>query len=105
MEATGCSAAEPFVLRVLKDMIEPEFEHNCIIVIDPENHVKDDCFVVANHNDEFYFRQLVMDGERLLLKCLNDAYDEIVEIPGLNAIHGVITQKSGSRRKDRKRYD
>ncbi len=49
--------------------------------------------------------QLVIDGERLLLKCLNHAYDEIVEIPGLDAIHGVITQKSGTRRKDRKRYD
>lgn len=86
-------------------MMEPEFEHGCIIVVDPEGRVKDGCFVVANHNDEFYFRQLVIDGERLLLKCVNHAYDEIVELPGLDAIHGVISQKSGVRRKDRKRYD
>ena len=105
MEATGCSAAEPFALRVLGDMMEPEFEHGCIIVVDPEGRVKDGCFVVANHNDEFYFRQLVIDGERLLLKCMNHAYDEIVELPGLDAIHGVISQKSGVRRKERKRYD
>jgi len=105
VEATGCSAAEPFALRVLGDMMEPEFEHGCIIVVDPEGRVKDGCFVVANHNDEFYFRQLVIDGERLLLKCMNHAYDEIVELPGLDAIHGVISQKSGVRRKDRKRYD
>ncbi len=105
MEATGCSAAEPFALRVLGDMMEPEFEHGCIIVVDPEGHVKDGCFVVANHNNEFFFRQLIIDGERLLLKCLNHAYDEVVELAGLSAIHGVISQKSGTRRKDRKRYD
>ena len=39
MEATGCSAAEPFALRVLGDMMEPEFEHGCVIVIDPEGAV------------------------------------------------------------------
>ena len=105
MEATGCSAAEPFALRVLGDMMEPEFEHGCIILVDPEGYVKDGCFVVARHNNEFFFRQLVIDGERLLLKCLNHAYDEVVELAGLNAIHGVISQKSGARRKDRKRYD
>ena len=105
MEATGCSAAEPFALRVLGDMMEPEFENGCIIMVDPEGHVKDGCFVVANHDSEFYFRQLVFDGERLLLKCLNHAYDEVVELASLDAIHGVISQKCGTRRKDRKRYD
>ncbi|MEN8760943.1 MAG: S24 family peptidase [Thiogranum sp.] len=104
MEATGCSAAEPFALRVLGDMMEPEFEHGCIIVIDPEGLVKDGCFVVANYNDEFYFRQLVMDADRLLLKCLNHAYDEVVEISGLDDINGVVSQKAGKRRKDHKHY-
>lgn len=105
MESTGCAAAEPFALRVLGDMMEPEFEHGCIIIIDPEGLVRDGCFVVANHNDEYYFRQLVMDGQRYLLKCVNHAYDEVVEIPGLSAINGVVSQKAGTRRKDRKRYD
>jgi SOS-response transcriptional repressor LexA len=104
VEATGCSAAEPFALRVLGDMMEPEFEHGCIIVIDPEGLVKDGCFVVANYNDEFYFRQLVMDADRLLLKCLNHAYDEVVEISGLDDISGVVSQKAGKRRKDHKHY-
>lgn len=105
MDSTGCSAAEPFALRVLGDMMEPEFEHGCIIIVDPEGMVKDGCFVVANHNDEFFFRQLKIDDGRYLLKCLNHAYDEVVEIAGLTAIHGVVSQKAGKRRKDRKRYD
>mgnify|MGYP001816111592 FL=1 len=104
MEATGCSAAEPFALRVLGVMMDPEFEHGSVIVIDPEGLVKDASFVVANHNDEFYFRQLVMDGERLLLKCLNHAYQEVVELSGLDDIHGVVSQKAGKRRKDHKHY-
>jgi len=105
VDSTGCAAGEPFALRVLGDMMEPEFEHGCVIVIDPEGLVKDGCFVVARHNDEFYFRQLQIDGERYLLKCLNHDYKEVVEISGLEAIHGVVIQKAGKRRKDRKHYD
>ena len=104
MDTTGCAAGEPFALRVLGDMMEPEFEHGCVIVIDPEGHVKDGCFVVARHNDEFFFRQLVIEDQRYLLKCLNHAYEEVVEISGTDAIQGVVIQKAGRRRKDRKHY-
>ena len=75
-----------------------------MIVIDPEGHVKDGCFVVARHNDEFIFRQLVIEDQRYLLKCLNHAYEEVVEISGTDAIQGVVIQKAGRRRKDRKHY-
>jgi DNA polymerase V len=105
VDSTGCAAAEPFALRVLGDMMEPEFEHGCVIVVDPEGLVQDGCFVVAFHNDEYFFRQLRIDGDRYLLKCLNASYDEVIEIEGLSAIHGVVSQKAGTRRKDRKRYD
>ncbi|WP_455234239.1 S24 family peptidase [Thiogranum longum] len=104
MDTTGCAASEPFALRVLGDMMEPEFEHGCIIVIDPEGVVESGCFVVANHDNEFYFRQLVIEDNRYLLKCLNHAYEEIVEISGVDAINGVVIQKAGKRRKDRKHY-
>ncbi len=105
MDSTGCAAAEPFALRVLGDMMEPEFEHGCIIIVDPEGVVKNGCFVVANHNNEFYFRQLIIEQDRYLLKCLNHAYEEVVELNGVGDINGVVSQKAGTRRKDRKRYD
>lgn len=105
MDSSGCAAAEPYALRVLGDMMEPEFEHGCIIIVDPEGLVKDGCFVVASHNNEFYFRQLTIEDGHYLLKCLNHAYGEVVELAGLSAIHGVVSQKAGTRRKDRKRYD
>lgn len=85
-------------------MMEPEFEHGCIIVVDPEGLVEDGCFVVAHHNDEFFFRQLFSNGDGYSLRCLNSDYEEVVEIPGIESIHGVVVQKAGKRRKDHKHY-
>ena len=103
-EQSSCGAGELYALRVLGDMMEPEFEHGAIIVVDPGGVIEDGCFVVAYHDNEYYFRQLVKDGDRYLLKCLNHAYDEVVEIEGIQAIQGVVVQKAGRRRKDRKHY-
>jgi SOS-response transcriptional repressor LexA len=60
--------------------------------------------VIAIHNDEYIFRQLRILEQRYYLQPLNDLYDT-VEISGLDAVKGVVSQKAGRRRKDRKRYD
>ncbi len=57
-ELSSCGASEPFALRVIGDDMSPEFQDGNIIVIDPGGCVKDGCYVVANTNDEFIFRQL-----------------------------------------------
>ena len=100
----GCSESEPFALRVLGDSMLPEFEEGAIIVIDPAGVIKDGSFVIAIHNDEYIFRQLRIHQERYFLQPLNDLYDT-VEIGGLDAVKGVVSQKAGRRRKDRKHYD
>ena len=104
MDNTGCGAGELYALRVLGDMMEPEFEHGAVIVVDPGGVIETGSFVEAQHEEEFYFRQLVRDGDKILLKCLNHAYDEVVELPGIEAIQGVVVQKAGRRRKDHKHY-
>jgi SOS-response transcriptional repressor LexA len=104
LEESGCSASEPFALRVLGDMMEPEFKDGCIIIVDPEGLVQDGCYVVAQHEEEFYFRQLRIEGDRYFLKCVNEGYDEYLEIPGIEAIHGVVSQRAGTRREYRKHY-
>ena len=104
MDYSGCGSSELFALRVLGDMMEPEFEHGAVIVVDPAGVIEDGSFVVAYHNDEFFFRQLRKTDGRYLLKCLNHAYDEVVELSGIEAIQGVVVQKAGRRRKDRKHY-
>jgi len=101
---SGCAESEPYALRVIGDSMLPEFEDGVIIVIDPAGEIKDGSYVIAMHADEYIFRQLRIYDERFYLQPLNDLYDT-VEIPGTEQIKGVVSQKSGRRRKDHKRYD
>ena len=55
----SCSDAEPFALMVLGDSMEPEFMEGEIIVVEPEGLATDGSYVVAFHNEEYIFRQLV----------------------------------------------
>ncbi len=103
MESSGCSASEPFALRVLGDSMLPEFAEGVVIIIDPEGTVCDGCYVMAEHKSEYIFRQLrIVDG-KYYLQPLNDLYDT-VQIAGYNVIQGVISQQAGRSRKDRKFY-
>jgi SOS-response transcriptional repressor LexA len=100
---SGCSASQPFALRVLGDSMLPEFAEGVIIIIDPAGTIYDGCYVMATYNDEYIFRQLRIVDDKYFLQPLNDLYDT-VEISGQDAIHGVITQQAGRSRKDRKHY-
>ena len=100
----GCSESEPYALRVLGDSMQPEFKEGVIIVIDPAGAIRDGSYVIAMHNDELVFRQLRIIEDKYFLQPLNDLYDT-VEILGLDAVTGVISQQAGRRRKDRKHYD
>lgn len=91
-EASSCSEAEPFALMVLGDSMLPEFEEGEIIVIEPEGLATDGSFVLAYHNDEYIFRQLVHHDEKWYLRPINDLYPT-TEIPGLDVVKGVIIQK------------
>jgi len=105
VEATigGCAGSEPFALQVLGDSMAPEFEHGCIIIVDPGGVVEDGCYVVAEHAGEYIFRQLCIEAGRWRLVALQEGH-ETVEIPGPEAIKGVVVQKAGRRRRDRKHY-
>ena len=104
MESSGgCAASEPFALRVLGDSMLPEFAEGAVIIIDPAGAIRDGCFVMAEVNNEYIFRQLRIVDNKYYLQPLNDLYDT-VEISGQDAIQGVITQKAGRRRKAHKHY-
>lgn len=103
MEASSCSKAEPFALQVLGDSMIPEFPNGVVIVIDPEGVVRDGCYVIAVHKDEYIFRQYRFYEGKHYLAPLNDLYPT-EEIPGVHVIKGVIIQQAGRRRKDRKFY-
>ncbi len=103
MEASSCSKAEPFALQVLGDSMIPEFQNGVVIVVDPEGVVRDGCYVVALHNDEYTFRQYRCYEGRHYLVPLNDLYPT-EEFKGPQFIKGVVVQQAGRRRKDRKFY-
>lgn len=100
----GCAASEPYALRVIGDSMMPEFEEGMIIIVDPTGLATDGAYVVAEHDGEYIFRQLAIDGGRYLLRPLNPDYDEM-EISSLRAVVGVVTQRAGTRRKYHKHYD
>ncbi len=100
---SGCSAKQPFALRVLGDSMLPEFPEGAIIIIDPEGVISDGCYVMAELDNEYIFRQFRIMDKKYYLQPLNDLYDT-VEVAGIEVIQGVITQKAGRRRKDRKHY-
>ena len=102
-EYSGCAEHEPFALQVLGDSMSPEFEHGCIVIIDPGGVVENGCFVMAELEDGYILRQLLIQEGRFYLKPMMSSY-ETVEIPGIHAIKGVVTQRAGRRRRDRKHY-
>ena len=92
----GCSGGESFSLRVLGDDMEPEFRHGEIIVIEPEGALKDGSFVLARHDGEWIFRQLLRRGDGWVLHALNPARMDLPDLPlpDLGAVRGVIIQKA-----------
>jgi len=100
---SACSDSEPFALRVLGESMAPEFEHGVIIVVDPAGVVESGSYVVALHDEEYLFRQLLIEDGRYYLVALQEDQRKL-EIPGLDAIAGVVTQRAGTRRSQRKHY-
>jgi DNA polymerase V len=104
-DLSNCSASEPFALRVIGDDMAPEFLDGHIIIVDPGGRVTSGCYVIARPGEEMIFRQLQDDNGRWLLRALDPSIDDIPLANGLSDIVGVISQRSGKRRSEHKRYD
>jgi SOS-response transcriptional repressor LexA len=100
----GECGGEAFALMVLGDSMAPEFVEGDIVIIEPEGLATDGSYVLADLDGELIFRQLARDGEGWQLRALNSAYPAVA-IAGLDAVRGVIIQKSKpGRRRATKRY-
>ena len=101
---SNCESNEPFALRVLDDSMEPEFREGHIIIIDRDAVVTNESYVLAVLDDEYIFRQLIIDEQKnYYLKPLNEKYPT-ASISGMEAVKGVIVQRSGTRRSEHKHY-
>jgi len=103
LENSGCEASEPFALRVLGDSMSPEFPDGSIIIIDPTHNAKDGDYVIAEVGGELIFRQFCSAADRHFIKALNPGYPEI-DLADTRSIRGIIVQRAGTRRAQRKHY-
>jgi DNA polymerase V len=101
----ACGDAEPFALMVLGDSMEPEFVEREIIVIEPEGLAREGSYVVALHNGEYIFRQLIKRDAGWALHALNPAYPD-QPIASLSEVRGVVIMKKkpGRPSKSGKKY-
>ena len=93
---TGCAGSEPFVLRVLGNSMEPEFDEGEIIVIEPGPCCDHGAYVIAMHEGEYIFRHRRVENNDLFLKPLNDTYPTL-RVEDKNLIKGRIIGKSSGR--------
>ena len=98
----NCAANEPFALRILDSSMSPEFEVDHIIIIDPSITPKSGDFVVYETRSSIIIRE-IMISDKMILKAYDKNLKDI-EIQDTSSIIGVITQRSGTRRKYHKRY-
>lgn len=104
---SSCSGSEPFALQVLDDSMEPEFTKDCIIIVDTSAVVEHECYVMANVENGYIFRQLLIEDDRYYIAPLNEAYMHEKREVSFDDLEGRIVQQAGAtgKRKDRKRYD
>ena len=101
---SACSGSEAFALRVLGTSMEPEFLEGEIILIEPDGLLRDGSFVLAQHEGEWIFRQLVRTKAGWVLHPLSPAFAD-APLADLSAVRGVIIQKAlPGRRRASKRY-
>ncbi len=90
---SSCGDAEPFALMVLGDSMVPEFNEGEVIIIEPGPRIIEGSYVLAFHDEEYIFRQLIKTETGWLLHALNENYPDL-PVENLSAIRGIITQKS-----------
>ena len=99
----NCSASEPFALRILDQSMSPEFEIDHIIIIDPSITPKNGDYVLYETSNSIIVREIKI-AENIVLSAYNPDFDDI-SIKDMSSILGVITQRSGKKRKFHKKYN
>ena len=100
---SACAGSEPFALQVIGSSMMPEFPDGCIVIIEPDGVIKDGSYVVADTNEEVVLRRARTDGKKWWLEALKPGYPDIPS-PGPASIRGLVIQRAGRRRRDRKYY-
>lgn len=101
--SNGCAEAEPYALRVVGDSMAPEFLDGHVVIVDPIMEARAGAYVIVDHSGETLLRQIVDDAGRTFLQALNETYTRVPLEPN-DRVRGVVVQRAGRQRKDRKHY-
>ena len=104
VEIRGCAELEPYALRVIGDSMAPEFLDGHVIVLDPGFPAAHGAYVAVDVEDGTILRQFWIEDGCTWLKPLNGDHPTI-EMKTEFRVRGVVMQRAGKRRADRKRYD
>ena len=105
MEQGGCSSenSEAYALRVVGNSMLPEFSEGHIVIVDPAYPLSSGAFVVVDYGGEVILGQYSIEGVHTRLVFLNADYAPLMLVPPYQ-IKGVVTQRAGRRRTERKHY-
>jgi SOS-response transcriptional repressor LexA len=99
-----CGGGESFALMVMGYSMAPEFLEGEIIIIEPEGVARDGSYVLAWHQEEWTFRQLLRSGTGWILHPLSPEFSD-TPLADLSPVRGVIIQKAlPGRRRATKHY-
>ena len=93
---SNCGASEAFALQVTDNSMEPEFNKDCIVIIDPVGQCEDGQYIFIEYEGVRWFRKFVKEGDKRYLIALNDMYPEIL-LDNSYDILVVIIQKNYKR--------
>lgn len=104
MNQQGCTASEPYALRVVGDSMLPEFQDGHMIIVDPAYPPCHGAYVVVNYGGEYLFGQYLINNSRRWLHYLNSDKPPL-ELILPYEIKGVVIQRSTGRKKGIKHYN
>ena len=93
---SNCGASEPFALQVTDNSMEPEFNKDCIVIIDPVGQCNSGQYVFVEYDGVRWFRQYFEKDSKKYLLPLNSMYPEIL-LDNSYDILGIIIQKNYKR--------
>jgi SOS-response transcriptional repressor LexA len=105
-ELSACATGnnEPFALRVIGDSMLPEFASGQIVIVDPSYPLRSGMFIVADYGGEVMLGRYVVESETHRLIFLNADYAPLTLVQPYE-IKGVVIQRAGRRRAERKHYE
>lgn len=96
LRCTSPHGSHTYALRVRGVSMEPEFKEGEIIIVDPESQPENNAYVIVRllDSNEVTFKQLIIEGNRKILRALNPAWPGgMIELDDNAVLCGRVIEK------------